>query len=643
MDGQADQVATLLTAPLRIVDTLFAQRLAATGTAPEEWGEREHFVRALGLDDEERFQQIPCLNDAELRESVPPFSLVRYRGLVQDIFEPEIYAATLEERPTAALPGAPARLVTTKYRECVEPAAGCCLEDLGREGLGQRGACYCVPLPGETAWARAASALASAAARPPALASEAVRRATAPVTPPPLAVKRPRPDEDVNMTPDEPCDPRESRRPRTAPAPGAGPAAGRPGVGASGMSRSAEEFGLNFPLPWEERQGQGASTAVIVKLYDRDMEALRLCESVEVLGILCVDPLLANFQPAPLDDARQPSSSFVPRLHAILVRRLPFHHPLLPFTPSWLSEARLVAAYQSRLSAPGVLAAARAAALEQLRRHLGGDALAAEYVLMLLVSRAFGKHGEQSLGCWALNLLSWPDGASAKALGEAAAELVPRAACLELTAEALGSQRWRPRKDFEANRLVAAQLQLSPGTLLLLDETQMGPGQLPAEGARALVAVGALVTEQNLTCDYTSYDVKIPLELSCLLVSRRRSIIKEVDVAVPLRPTEPLLASAAPVEPGSLDAARFLLGLVTRQPKPLRIPNEVAEVFGRDFAAARQEFQVRPELCHSWMSLARARCLTLAEDELTADGWAASLQLERERLRRCAEEGILGS
>ena len=53
---------------------------------------------------------------------------------------------------------------------------------------------------------------------------------------------------------------------------------------------------------------------------------------------------------------------------------------MLPFTAKWLTEARLASAYQRRLEAPGVLAAARAAALGLLERALGQDTLAAEYV-----------------------------------------------------------------------------------------------------------------------------------------------------------------------------------------------------------------------------------------------------------------------
>jgi hypothetical protein len=457
-----------------------------------------------------------------------------------------------------------------------------------------------------------------------------------PGTPPPAASKRSRPDEDTEMTPEEP------RRPRGAGAFAAPPPGGR---GAEG-GQTAEEFGLNFPLPEEERRGHGSSTACMVKTYGGKADALEVLEVVEVIGVLCVDPEISRFEPLDptgtlLSDACQPSTSLVPRLHAIMIRRLPFHHPLLPFAPAWLTEARLAAAYDRRFpGGPAALAAARDAALSALKRPLGGDALAAEYILMLLVSRAFGKQGDKLLGSWSMNIVDWPEAASARSLLDATAELVPRAVCLELTNETLHDQRWRPRKDYTLNRLVAGRLQLAAGTLLLLDETGMTEGQLATEAVRNIGAINELVTEQDLSCDFF-YDVKLKLELSCILVSRLKSIFKAVDVALPLRPDTSM--ATLPVNAEALEAARFLIGLVTRNPQKLQIPEEMSDEFGNSFVAARQEFKVPPELCHTWLNLARARCLLHGESTLTLARWQEVLALERERLGRLRsrEEGML--
>lgn len=599
--------------PLGVIDELFAhERNYAKDQnqlPPGKWNEKAHFLRSLQLPDEENFAKIPCLNDVAVVEDIAPFTLVRYRCLVQDIFEPEMYNMFLLEKD-----GASQRLVTTKYRESYF-SEGKDLQEVGRGGLSSRGAYYCVPLPGETAWSRATS-------------KQQISKVIVSST------KRGR-DEDVDMEgPNEtqngetemPSRPQQ-RSKIDAPVP-------KPSQGI----QNADSFGLNLPLPWESQK----SRPCIVKLYDEDADSLKVCETVEILGILCIDPSLANLgeQVAtswPFPDARSPSTALVPRLHGLLVRRLPFYHPLFPFSPDWLSEARLASAFQRRLAGPGAVAAAREAAIKSLQKSLGGDEVAAEYVLALLASRVYGHINGTSLGHWSLNLSHWPSQLPVSSLFDAVSDLAPLAVHLEVTAGTLSAGQWKPKKDFEANRLVAGRLQLAPGTFVLLDESEMQPGDVNDNGVRALQAISSLVSDQQLPCDFSTYDVKIPLELKCLFASKGVSILKLADVILPLRAN-----AAQSVDSIGLDAARFLLGLITRQTKPFRMPEDVATAFSQDFAQLRQEFrEIEQRTVYVWSFLARAICFTHGEEELTIERWRSVLALERERLKRCAEAGIL--
>jgi len=621
-----------LTHPLDVVDKLFAEHVQCE-SPPVEWGERAHFLKALGLDNEEAFHNIPCLNDVELTMDIRPFSLVRYRAMVQDVFEPEMYVSCVEERDIGAADSNGSVLRTTKYRDYVEARPGKMICE-GGNVLGERGAYYCVPLPGETTWAREAAAALGQRAK----SSEATMDIE-PVSAPARA-KRARDDEDVDLSTEDVvdvarCAPARSRRSRTS-------QKGAVSSLAKGDTVcNADEFGLNFPLPWEESRGRGASTACIVKTYDADAESLRLCEIVEVVGVLCINPELANLEAAQESafgpDARHPSTSLVPRLHAMFVRKLPFYHPAFPFTPQWLSEARLAAAYQASFSAPGAIAAVRGAALAQLAQHLGGDALAAEYALMSLFSRSFKRYGDQYLGCWSLNLAKWPQELDAHTFAQAAGELVPRAVCLDVDCQTLSERRWSPTKDYEANRLLSAQLQLAPGTLLVLDETKMGTGTLHPSGVKSIKAIGNLVTDHSLACDFSAYDVNIPLELFVILVSQGRSIVKDVDLTLPMQTAS---ISQQVAQPG-LDAARLYIGLATRLPRPLGISEELSQRISGDFSEARQEFNVPSTLCNSWLSLARAMCISYGEADLSEERWASVFELERQRLQRCSVNGMV--
>jgi len=621
MASAVDEIAR----PLTVVDELFSRHMHANCGPSQEWGERAHFAKALGLDNEDCFARIPCINDTRLIDNLPRFSLVRYRGLVQDVFEPEIYAALLEESDDTG--GQPTKVVTTKYRDHVDPAPGKTLSEMGNSGFGQRGACYCVPLPGETKWAREIAAQWTASGG----GGEGNNVA-------PEASQRPKRslEHDTNMgtvvaVPPPPCAVGEARKQRVISASTAG----------QKELQTADAFGLNFPIPSEEHSRDGCSVPCIVKLYDENAEAVRLCDAVEIVGVLCINPEMVRFggkDESPFWDARNPSTSMVPRLHALFVRQLPFSNPMMPYTAAWLSDERLASVWQNRFATPGAVEELHKVALEALAMYLGGDVLAAHYVLMLLVSRSFAKHGDHLLGAWSLNLGCWPDGLDVNQLSKAIAEFMPRVVHQEVTADTLNSQKWRPRKDFDANRLVSGRLQVSSGTVVVFDETQMAQGQLQDVGVHNLAAIRTLIVDRVLSCDFSTCDVKIPLEVHILNVSKQRSIIPEQDVLLPLCPVQ---AQPANVPSAALEAVRLFLALVTRSPRPVKFPDEVTQRFANDFATAREQHDVRPELCHTWMSLARAFCIVHGVDTLTSDRWQAVLELESERLRRCKENNFL--
>merc|ERR1719198_2206064 len=115
--------------PLGVVDELFHHHVSAGRSAHKEFGVYQHFGSALNLDDEERFAAIPCLNDTSVGQ-VKPFSLVRFRCLVQDTFDPEIFAMLANECDEST---GNTRLLTTKFRECVAAAPGRVIRDIGSE------------------------------------------------------------------------------------------------------------------------------------------------------------------------------------------------------------------------------------------------------------------------------------------------------------------------------------------------------------------------------------------------------------------------------------------------------------------------------------------------------------------------------
>ena len=91
--------------------------------------------------------------------------------------------------------------------------------------------------------------------------------------------------------------------------------------------------------------------------------------------MFCMD---CNQPPADLCD----EGDNLPRLHGLFVRKLPFFHPMLPFSPRWLSEGRLVCTVQRRF-ASSAIGKLRGLAIKSLQKCLAGDVLAAEYILLI--------------------------------------------------------------------------------------------------------------------------------------------------------------------------------------------------------------------------------------------------------------------
>ncbi|GLC58233.1 hypothetical protein PLESTB_001336100 [Pleodorina starrii] len=292
--------------------------------------------------------------------------------------------------------------------------------------------------------------------------------------------------------------------------------------------------------------------------------------------------------------AAHPPTSKVMRVHAILVRRNPsLLSPDADEPPSSAAAAVEPTATAASEASPSVAATAgtgaappprplvaplRDRALGLLRWALGGDVVAAEYVLMQLLGRVAARGDPAALGQLTINLCRCPaaptpalQGPSAAASAAAcssnsisrpalAAErlgrgpsplctalhaaiscLVPLSVALPLTVESCNGVSWAPQRDPVRERTRPSPLQLAPGTLVLLDETMMVPGQLRPEGVASLQALQAVSRQQELPYDFETFQHPVPVDLPLILLTEGRSLLRDsVHVRVPLNATQPL-------------------------------------------------------------------------------------------------------
>lgn len=526
---------------------------------------------------------------------------VEFAGMVQDVWDPELFVLRDGSGRSALLSEAVVE----------EPPT----PDAAGEQLAERLPVYLVDVPGLTTWARA-------------------QQAAAPATPAPSASsKRPREVEQA-QTPDTDMDTSDgpdvdaatvatpAKRPGLAPAAPAAPAA------PTGM-------GLNAPL----RTALGATPAVVAKFYDvASASSLKVHSLVRVVGVLAPAPAAAAAAEASspffADEVAARNPAGVPRIHVVRVEPLAGAAQAAPLLRGLPSPPRA-----------NVAAAARENLLRLLAAPLAGDKLAAEYVLMNIVSRAATRTDAGGVvGKLSVNAVL-PGGAAAAA-GAAALlcvlhALLPAVAHVSVTIPVLNAAELYPRKDYDANRLRAAPLQLPAGCTLVADETGMSDGALQERGVRNVRALSAAASRAMVPVDFQFYEGELLFDANVLLLSAGAKSLVPADVVVRVTPesspSRGAVDDAASLAPAELRDLRLALALLADE-GPFAMPPAVCKAVEDTFVAARQSSAVPggdgSEVLSRWLSVARASARTHGEAELTVERWEAAVALERAREAR---------
>jgi hypothetical protein len=366
-------------APLQAVQATFSKG-NATWEADVERGFSELFASPEAL------ARIPSLNDTRV-EMLKPGSLVRYRCMVQDVQDPEYYMGAYQQAGAAA---GEAFTATAKYRDAI-PMQGSPMEDAAPM---ERLPLHCVPIPGEAAWANQAHAAAGIAAAQPG-AGRVVSSGTK------------RGAEDPSL--EEGAHPAAAAAAATTMAKKPPPAAAGPGVGATAAPMAAASQATPAAAT-----AYKVDNACLVKVYHEDGANIRVHDTYEFVGVLSVEPGLATFGtdptascqpywPADGIEATVPHSA-LPRLHAIFSRAV---NPCLE--PCFADGADLDAAAAAMSpTMHGTALSLREGFVSAATAALGGDRLAAEYLLLHCISGIYQRVENLCLGQMALNLSDVP-------------------------------------------------------------------------------------------------------------------------------------------------------------------------------------------------------------------------------------------
>ncbi|KAJ2698485.1 hypothetical protein H4R19_005593, partial [Coemansia spiralis] len=179
----------------------------------------------------------------------------------------------------------------------------------------------------------------------------------------------------------------------------------------------------------------------------------------------------------------------------------------------------------------------RTMCLAHLASVLGGDELAAQYLLLHLVSRTVCVQ-DAKVGKFSLNLIGMPAQAKASAeparfalngpasrwVGDAVAQLVPLSVEIPFDLALLNRAAFVPNA--EQGSLRAGVLQLVSGTEVICDETCLHEGTLGESGVRNLHALQTVVLNQSIGYVYPYQSIEMPTNLRVLVLSVGKSILQ---------------------------------------------------------------------------------------------------------------------
>jgi hypothetical protein len=592
--------------PFDIIQSLFGQHHEQN----DHWHVAAHFDQFLS--NPELLKQLPLLNTTPV-DKIPPRSLVRYRCMIQDMFDQELfmglfYQVHKETGERLACHG--------KYQETIDIKEGYEIEE---ERTMDRHSLYCVPVPGENDWVIQK------------LRSEETNTSSAPLQNS-TGVKRRREEEQVPMHIEEDKENinnfntnMQTNQTTSAISCNNDVQFAQPAKKTkTGIEQSDNKSTvtsvlpeLNFPLP-----AQGP--ACLVKVYDVDDSAFKLNDVIEVIGVL------GSTVPGPdvNDDDKLmsieeeishcPPSSVVPRLHALTFR----HVTAAPVLSPQVLQQPSVEALRTQI-------------LQFLASQVQGDVIAASYLLFNLISHVYSRSGVLALGNFSLNLIS-SDMQLGHRLNQLIEQLLPYSHYVPMTIENLNKAPFIPYKNNVSNKLTAGQLQLPSGTHLVVDEAQLAAGQLTQIGLANLKALHDVVLWQKLEYDFEFHTLTFNTDYPCLITSTGRSLFSKDGNCCVLPIVGPPSPQSATVEVNEqfLEVCRTYLSLI-KQNEMKPVSEEVSKLIQDNFVQLRQaNAKITADDFHTMLTISRYAAMSFGETELTIERFLFARTLEAQRAQR---------
>ncbi|KAL5268229.1 hypothetical protein ACHWQZ_G002180 [Mnemiopsis leidyi] len=543
-------------------------------------------------------------------------SLVRHYVMVQDILDQEFYTKQFVARnkEDEIFNG------TGKYSDILDIQQGYEVdwEDNRTLKRDTRLVYYCVPVPGRNTWTRPSSRDVVMTTSPDVMTTSRDVTTQNNVVEVSCGKKRGAEDPDEMDTDED-----ESKKVKSG-----------ENVETSQKEEDSSSFqGLNMVLPTD------SGVCCIPLIYTQDTSPFKINDVIEITGIL--ERLEIDTSSVEMDEeesARFPPSSIVPRVHCLDVKLRSHINPLLSCDPVDFQEKEVTEVLSAALSVRSELVA-------MLRKCTAGDPIAAEYLLLHLLSHVYGRRDEvMTLGKFAVNMTKCPPKETkfVECLSTLFSSISEKSFVFPLTITNFNISTMLPKKDYKANRLRSGLLQLPKGMQIILDETVLEPGQLKPNGVENLKCLGNLISWQKLAYDFGfSYNIEFECDAKVLILGEGKSLLPS-DMVVPLKPMEDntdyqQIISEIHSNEDMLNRFRKYL-TVLRHIQYDEVSDELQKKIEQDFVAERKSNpkDVTGDTLHRSLVIARLYALSRGHTQLEEEDWNSAKSLERDRLSRIA-------
>ncbi|XP_014478288.1 PREDICTED: mini-chromosome maintenance complex-binding protein [Dinoponera quadriceps] len=579
-----------------------------TATEVRNWTTEYYIINQSSCQQilEDILKEIPLLNNVQLH-NIKDKQLVRFQGMVQDMYDPEYYFKQYEVRNT--------RTGESNIRYGIYSDIAHCLphEEISFESNtnenSERQTYIVISTPGLNEWAKEINTN--------------IEQSDASGTDNNSIGKRSLNDRDDNEAEEMDCSEPITKKEKVL-RDNTDINMSNGGCSAKVQSNVSEEHILNFPIPID------GGKACIVKIYDGTN--LKLNQVVDIVGFISLDPMLGTIRASEDEmneaeiNTHNPPASLVPRLHAVKVVEL--NKPQIVNAPEIISKAQLIRGDLHII-------------LSQL---LFGDHLAADYLICHLLSIIYRRKDYFCAGTFPLNITNFPASklrAFPKEFYNFLTLFVKKSHFLEVTLENLNELALIPKKDYECNRLTSGILQLSNHTHLVLDETGLTAGELTMTGKENYKALSDLLMFQKLKYDFQYYSMDYETDLPMLIFSDVKSFIP-----CPMQVILNVDADSENLYSQVLEAARQYLKednrltnirqyLETLRHTEFVFDEQITEVVQNYFVQMRNlNKNINADNLHALIVFARLMSISYGKTALDTECWNKTVQLETERMSR---------